>query len=50
MIFDNAVSIARDIPAYILRVSLQGRFWEKIEEVLEKGEVTRPLEVGRLEC
>jgi SynChlorMet cassette protein ScmC len=46
MIFDNAVSIARDIPAYVLRVSLQGRFWEKIEGVLEEGEITRPLEVG----
>jgi len=35
--FANAAAMARSIPTYILRLSLTGRFWEKIEEVLEKG-------------
>jgi hypothetical protein len=26
------------VPCFILRLSLTGRFWEKIEEVLEKGD------------
>jgi SynChlorMet cassette protein ScmC len=29
--FDNACQVALHIPAYTLRVSLAGRFWEKIE-------------------
>jgi len=33
-IFENAVSLARALSVFKLRVSLTGRFWEKIEEVL----------------
>lgn len=33
-LFNNACEMAGQIPAYRLRASLQGRFWEKIEEVL----------------
>jgi len=33
-IFDNACDLVREVPAYTLRTSLTGRFWEKIEEVL----------------
>jgi len=33
----NAAAMARSVPTYVLRLSLTGRFWEKIEEVLEKG-------------
>jgi SynChlorMet cassette protein ScmC len=38
-LYDNAATIAMATPACLLRLSLQGRFWEKIEEVLEKGEM-----------
>jgi SynChlorMet cassette protein ScmC len=34
--FANAASMARSVPTYILRLSLTGRFWERIEEILEK--------------
>ena len=37
-VLDTAIRIARSVPAYRLRVSLHGRFWEKIEEVLENGD------------
>jgi SynChlorMet cassette protein ScmC len=33
-LFNNACEMAKKIPAYRLRVSLKGRFWEKIEQVL----------------
>jgi SynChlorMet cassette protein ScmC len=33
-LFDNACELAKEIRAYKLRVSMSGRFWEKIEEVL----------------
>lgn len=33
-IFENAVSLAASVPAFRLRVSLNGRFWEEIEEAL----------------
>jgi len=33
-VFNNACKMAKKIPAFKLRVSLHGRFWEKIEEVL----------------
>lgn len=33
-LFKNACELARVIPAFKLRVSLEGRFWEKIESVL----------------
>lgn len=32
--FKNACEVAKSIPAFRLRVSLKGRFWEKIEEAL----------------
>ena len=34
-IFANAVSLAAAVPAFQLRVSLEGRFWEKLDDVLE---------------
>ncbi|HNU86032.1 MAG: SynChlorMet cassette protein ScmC [Pseudomonadota bacterium] len=37
-VFSNAAAMARCVPVYILRLSLTGRFWEKIEEALEKGD------------
>jgi SynChlorMet cassette protein ScmC len=33
-VFNNAFEIAKTIPAFRLRVSLNGRFWEEIEKVL----------------
>lgn len=33
-LFNNACAMAQDIPAYRLRVSLEGKFWEKMEKVL----------------
>ena len=33
-LFDTASKLAKRIPTFILRVSLQGRFWEEIEKVL----------------
>ncbi len=35
-LYDNAASIAVETPAHLLHLSLTGRFWEKIEEVLER--------------
>ena len=35
MVFDNACKMAKTVPAYKLRISLTGRFWEKIEEVIK---------------
>jgi len=35
-LFENACEIARAVPTYILRVSLTGRFWEKIEGVIRQ--------------
>lgn len=35
-IFENAVSLAGAVPVFRLRVSLEGRFWERIEDVLGK--------------
>ena len=34
-LFNNACKMAKRIPCYRLYVSLHGRFWEKMEEVLE---------------
>jgi SynChlorMet cassette protein ScmC len=34
-LFNNACEMAKKIPAYRLNVSLEGRFWEKIEQVLD---------------
>jgi len=33
-LFDNACELAKTVPAYKLQVSLDGRFWEKMEEVI----------------
>ena len=33
-LFDNACELARKIPAFKLRLSLNGRFWEEMEKVL----------------
>lgn len=48
-VFENAVALSQILPLYRLRVSLTGRFWEKIEEVLEKGGTMRPLETDAIE-
>lgn len=37
-IFANAVSMVNSVPSYILRLTLRGRFWEKIEEAMEEGD------------
>ena len=37
-LYVNASSLALAVPAYILRISLTGRFWETIEAVLEKSD------------
>ena len=34
MLFNNACKMAKQIPAYRLGVSPNGRFWEKMEDVL----------------
>ena len=34
MLFDNACNLVREVPSYILRVSLTGEFWKLIEEVV----------------
>ena len=34
ILFENACQLAKKVPAFKLRVSLSGRFWDKIEEVL----------------
>jgi hypothetical protein len=36
MLFENACAIAGSVPAFILRVSLAGRFWEEIERALSR--------------
>ena len=36
-LFDNAMTLAGALPAFRLQVSLEGCFWEMIEEVVEKG-------------
>jgi len=46
LVFANATSLAATVPAYRLHVSLTGRFWEKIEEVLEKGTVPLFVQAG----
>jgi SynChlorMet cassette protein ScmC len=42
-VFDNAATMANSVPSYVLRLSLEGRFWEKIEKVLEKEKGDSPL-------
>jgi SynChlorMet cassette protein ScmC len=36
MIFDNACTLAQDLPAHILHATIDGRFWEKVEENLRE--------------
>lgn len=36
-VFENAADLCLAVPAYLLRVSLEGRFWEKIEEAIGLG-------------
>ena len=36
-VYSNAASMVSSVPCFVLRLSLTGRFWEKIEEALEKG-------------
>jgi SynChlorMet cassette protein ScmC len=38
-VFENAVALSKMLPVHRLRVSLKGRFWEKIEAVLDKWTV-----------
>jgi SynChlorMet cassette protein ScmC len=33
-VFDNACELARSIPAFKLRLSLDGRFWEELDRIL----------------
>lgn len=33
-LFENACTLAKSVPCYLLKVSLTGRFWEKIEALL----------------
>jgi len=33
--FDNACELVREVPSYILRTNLTGRFWEDIRECIE---------------
>jgi SynChlorMet cassette protein ScmC len=41
--FANAAALARSVPSCILRLSLTGRFWEKIDKVLEAIKGDSPL-------
>jgi hypothetical protein len=34
-ILDNAINIAKTIPAFTLQFSLTGKFWEVIEKTIE---------------
>lgn len=36
-LFDNACQLAKAVPVFSLRVSLNGRFWENMEKVLENA-------------
>jgi SynChlorMet cassette protein ScmC len=40
MLFENACQMTKSVPAYLLGASLTGRFWEQIENAMEK-----PIEV-----
>jgi hypothetical protein len=33
-LFENATELAKAVPAFRLQVSLEGRFWEEMEKVL----------------
>ena len=36
-LFENACELAKEIPAYTLRVSLEGNFWEEMEKAVQKA-------------
>lgn len=40
-IFNNACAIAKEVPAYRLYVSLHGKFWTEIEQVLSRAIVAK---------
>lgn len=40
-VFDNACELAKAVPAFMLRVSLTGRFWMEIERVMTEFPVPR---------
>lgn len=42
-LFENAAAMAAAVPAFVLHVSLRGRFWECIENALEEKEDSPPL-------
>mgnify|MGYP001076589366 CR=1 FL=1 len=44
--FANAAALARSVPSCILRLSLTGRFWEKMEEILVREKATVSLPAG----
>jgi SynChlorMet cassette protein ScmC len=46
-VFENAAAFSLALPAYLLRVSLTGRFWEKIEGVLDDPQAFRNAPVMR---
>jgi hypothetical protein len=33
-VFENACALAKEVPAFKLRMSLKGRFWEEMDRVL----------------
>lgn len=42
-VFENAAAFSLAVPACLLRVSLTGRFWERIEEALEAPQAIRDI-------
>ena len=36
-LFENACDLAREIPAYTLKVSLEGNFWEEMEKAMQRA-------------
>jgi SynChlorMet cassette protein ScmC len=47
-LFDNACDLARVVPSHVLQVNLNGRFWDKIVEVLDDADLTAQLEGSRI--
>jgi len=37
--FENACQMAKTIPSFLLKASLTGHFWEKMEEAISRGEL-----------
>jgi SynChlorMet cassette protein ScmC len=40
--FNNLCALARVVPAHVLRISLTGTFWQKIEQVLQRSHLKEP--------